>query len=619
MDKKIKNVISSILNSDDSRLSLMSKGTLVRTYMEWLGTYIDNESYSNPKVCENAPFLSIITRTQGRRPEALQEVLLCLSGQTDMDFELLIMGHNLSGMQEQMVLNMIDNQVEELRIRTKLIKVNGGTRTTPLNEGFNAACGDYIAILDDDDIVFDNWIEEFKKAHERMPGAVLHAHALTQEWQIVKRHVDGLMAVAAPTHEFCKNFDFVDQVNLNYCPPVGLAFPRYAFSDCGINFDETLNTTEDWDLLMRMAFLCNVSDIEEPTCIYRLWSNAETSKTLHDVDEWQKNHQIIQEKFDNIPIILPKKETSRINRLFDKLNGGIKYEEDRFLNAALYIDNGNGFEEKNTLHNPNRDKMGKMKFEYVLNASYKNARRFRWDPDIFPDLLINDVNIALRYSDGSETIYTLSDCYSNGYMTESGMLFVKDDPQIEFIVTGQKEIESIVITGVYENECNKADVTKILSKLPEEYVKSDLYVFGSEGYTESKKQIKYYGIDETICELCYDNLEIYGQIKKLRWDPTPDGMKIVKIKSIKAILDSGEVVNVMFDDLFSNGVFYNGSYVFVKSDPFIELEIGNKILSELTIRFTVDVGVNDDMIDYYVKHGDRNGLLSKLFRKIQKK
>ncbi|HVF19852.1 MAG TPA: hypothetical protein VNA14_06385, partial [Mycobacteriales bacterium] len=35
------------------------------------------------------PFLSVLTRTQGRRPETLRELLLCLAAQTSDDFELL--------------------------------------------------------------------------------------------------------------------------------------------------------------------------------------------------------------------------------------------------------------------------------------------------------------------------------------------------------------------------------------------------------------------------------------------------------------------------------------------------------------------------------------------------
>ena len=38
------------------------------------------------------PFLSVITRTQGRRPDRLREMLLSLAAQTDEDFELLLVG-----------------------------------------------------------------------------------------------------------------------------------------------------------------------------------------------------------------------------------------------------------------------------------------------------------------------------------------------------------------------------------------------------------------------------------------------------------------------------------------------------------------------------------------------
>jgi SAM-dependent methyltransferase len=53
------------------------------------------------------PFLSIVTRTQGKRAQALVEMFTCLAGQTVIDFEILIMGHRLSISRSESAGNLI--------------------------------------------------------------------------------------------------------------------------------------------------------------------------------------------------------------------------------------------------------------------------------------------------------------------------------------------------------------------------------------------------------------------------------------------------------------------------------------------------------------------------------
>ena len=104
-------------------------------------------------------FLSIIMRTQGKRKLELEEALLSVYGQCDQDYELLLMGHNLDDEGKENVDKIIDETPKDLRDKIRYIDVIGGTRTTPLIRGFEEARGQYVAILDDDDIVFDNWVE----------------------------------------------------------------------------------------------------------------------------------------------------------------------------------------------------------------------------------------------------------------------------------------------------------------------------------------------------------------------------------------------------------------------------------------------------------------------------
>jgi len=254
------------------------------------------------------PFLSVVMRTQGTRHEMLREALHSLWAQTDKDFEVLLIGHKLSD-EQYAELNKIINEFPPIfKAHIRFIRIGYGNRATPLNIGFSYAHGEYIAVLDDDDIVFDNWVEEFHKAAKKTPGKLLHAYVAAQRWE--KVDCGGIMKLRACGSielNFCCDFVMFRQLSQNFCPLLGLAFPAYVFQKIGVIFDETLDTAEDWDVLMRTAFLTGVIDINEPTSLYRLWVNTENSQTLHDKTVWEANFYRIQKKFEEMPIILPAK------------------------------------------------------------------------------------------------------------------------------------------------------------------------------------------------------------------------------------------------------------------------------------------------------------------------
>ena len=470
--------------------NILSNGTNVSNYIKWLEEYTNKtkEELLMAEKCteKDSVFLSIITRTQGKRPEALAETLLCLTAQTDMDFELLIMGHNLNDAQYDLVMNIIDAQPQELKQRIRFIPVNGGTRTTPLNEGFDNANGSYIAILDDDDIVLDNWVEEFKKSAEKAPGAVLHAFAFAQKWMTVQidSDVDALRAVAAHTTEFCKEFDWIGEINLNICPPVGLAFPKYSFKELGIRFDETLNTTEDWDFLMRTAFVTGVTDIVEPTCIYRLWQNAENSQTLHSPEEWKRNHFAIINKFHEIPLLLPIGYTKKLvwstpenEETEESPDNNVVFENVNKKVSRIYFDNGNGF------NNTDSDAIefeadGRFDVSIKLNSNAFSSRYFRWDPMDEGDFNISELSIDVVSEDGTVKHIDNSSIVSNGVNKNSKFIFIFSDPQIIF-KTPCNIIEIKISGKINDNtDSEYLMVTKknknmklIISKLKQKFIK----------------------------------------------------------------------------------------------------------------------------------------------------
>lgn len=317
----------------------IQSGTALYKYIQWLNTQLEhkNESFVRqylPIIQEEKkhikgknPFITVITRTQGKRIEMLMETLLSLSGQTDDDFEIILIAHKANDENKLRLQKIINEQPASLKSKLRYLDVDYGTRTVPLNIGFAYAHGEYVVVLDDDDVVFDNWVESFHSAANKKPGAILHAYVLTQKWMTIKLPYGGeaLRAVDAYGTECCRDFELIRQLDINMCPLNGLAFPTYYFHQLGMIFDETLTTTEDWDYFMRLSFISGVTDIKSPTCIYRLWNNSENSQTIHNQFEWENNYKKIQKKYFDMPILIPQGKT-KVYRIYIDVDADKKQE-----------------------------------------------------------------------------------------------------------------------------------------------------------------------------------------------------------------------------------------------------------------------------------------------------
>ena len=278
-------------------------------------------------------FLTVITRTQGRRPGLLAETLDGLAAQTDQDFEVVVVRHRVAPDQAAVVQRVVDELPAGLRARTRVTDSVRPGRSSPLNDGFEAAHGDYVAILDDDDLAMPNWVATFHAMAAAHPGQVLRSVAVRQP---VRAEVgpDGPEAVAvAPADRLWPDtFHFVDHLLVNHTPPVSLAYPLTVFQDLGERFDESLDTTEDWDFLMRAASLVGVASSPTETCTYRWWVEAEGSRAEHTEAEWVSNEDVVRAKLDALEMRLPPGSVSRLRHLVterDDRIAALEAERDR--------------------------------------------------------------------------------------------------------------------------------------------------------------------------------------------------------------------------------------------------------------------------------------------------
>ncbi len=399
-----------------------------------------NGDYNFPN---DAPFLSVIMRTQGHRPEALSEVLLSLCGQSDMDFEVLVMGHNLDEEGKISVISIIDNLPDFMSGKVRLVEVIGGNRTIPLSRGFEEAKGRYVSILDDDDLVFEDWVEAFHSIENDNKGKILHTYCVAQDWMNVKNKYDEtvLVSVSGFRTIYCTNFELIRQLGQNYCPTFSLAFPSIAYKLLGIHFDETLTTTEDWDFLMRTALICGVADNPTITGIYRIWINAENSATLHNKKEWDKNRKYIQSKFTDTSILIPQKDTYSV---ISKSSSDIYSSRLNTNEFTVLLDDGSGFMSHPTISPEFSGENGKWHARINDFKGFEKIKSVRIDPLVSGTMTIKNYSVQIKDLNGNTVFAKINKSRTNGVFMKDSLVFLGDDPQIRYDISSPTKLSSIV-------------------------------------------------------------------------------------------------------------------------------------------------------------------------------
>jgi hypothetical protein len=186
-----------------------------------------------------------------------------------------------------------------------------------LNYALGVATGQYFTFLDDDDLVFSNWLEVFHSLSLRGAGKVLRSQAAQQDYSIDANNPKISRAESAMETPYSPEFSLVEHLIQNQSPFMTLAFPRGLHDHLGVKFNDSLSTTEDWDYLLRASSVLGVENSEIVTAVYRKWKNLESSSTIK-TREWASNEALIRGNLNLSPIILPPGEVLKVNSVVER-------------------------------------------------------------------------------------------------------------------------------------------------------------------------------------------------------------------------------------------------------------------------------------------------------------
>ncbi|WP_293104420.1 glycosyltransferase, partial [Moorena sp. SIO3I6] len=213
----------------------------------------------------------------------LPETVDSVFRQTFTDFEILIVDDGSSDGVEQWAAELVDSRVKFIA------QANQGV-SVARNTGIAQAQGEYIALLDSDDLWEPTKLEKQVRCLDDHPKV-----GLVHSWvALVDEHSQPTGRFFIPTAEG----DVWQQ--LLECNPItcsSVMARRCCFETTG-GFDPNLRSAEDWDLWIRIAANYPFALIKQPLAYYRQLSSSK-SKNCQLVEK--SLTRIIEKSFQSVP------------------------------------------------------------------------------------------------------------------------------------------------------------------------------------------------------------------------------------------------------------------------------------------------------------------------------
>jgi len=231
------------------------------------------------------PLVSIIVRTKDR-PRLLKEALESIAAQTYSPVEIIVVndgGENMSALVNSFLPTL--GNIKFIR------NPESRGRAAAANQGLQAAEGNWIGFLDDDDV-----LESF--GLENLIACALERDAGVVYGQVLREHYlsDGTRDPEKQDYLYARAFNLNQLLVQNYIPFNALLFKREALVKCG-SLAEDLPLYEDWDLLLGLAADHEFLYVPVLVARYRCFGTSTAEGTRFSVEESISAENIVRERW----------------------------------------------------------------------------------------------------------------------------------------------------------------------------------------------------------------------------------------------------------------------------------------------------------------------------------
>lgn len=250
-------------------------------------------AYEEQKILQATPLVSVITRTTPGKTGRLREAVASVIAQTYSNIQLVVVedgGNTAQNFMDEIRSHNVLKEVTYLSL-PKMGRCNAG------NAGLEAAHGDLLCFLDDDDLFYADHLEVLVDAWSKEPelGAVygLAYQVRTEVMSVepwVYREVEHSLIYKQPFNRYL-------MWHHNYLPIQTVLFNRKLFDIYG-GFDTELDNLEDWNLWVRYSLKYDFKMLPKVTSLYRVPAVKETAIERQQIlDDYYAKAQAKHAKF----------------------------------------------------------------------------------------------------------------------------------------------------------------------------------------------------------------------------------------------------------------------------------------------------------------------------------